>query len=37
MLKDYEAVSDLDLDKNVIGLIPAVENMPSGGPIDQAT
>src|ERR1041384_4606327 len=24
------AVSDLDLDKNVIGLIPAVENMPSG-------
>jgi leucyl aminopeptidase len=25
-----KAVSDLDLDKNVIGLIPAVENMPSG-------
>jgi leucyl aminopeptidase len=25
-----KAVSDLDLDKNVLGLIPAVENMPSG-------
>ena len=25
-----KAVSDLDLDENVIGLIPAVENMPSG-------